>query len=153
VKRCDEVASSIFIAEHGRRWQLPARRQIDAAIDGKWLELLKQVSPGITAAVVLEQPTSPGAAGQLGVIEQAKGAFGVAVKPAALGDPGAIERAIAGAHAENGGVIVTVSPLSTVNRDLIIALAARYKAPADYPLRYFAASGGLLSYGPDRLEP
>jgi putative ABC transport system substrate-binding protein len=50
-------------------------------------------------------------------------------------------------------VIVTVSPLSTVNRDRIIALAARYKVPAVYPLRYFAVSGGLISYGPDRLEP
>jgi putative ABC transport system substrate-binding protein len=126
---------------------------IDAAIGGKWLDLLKQVSPSITAAVVLEQPTSPGAAGQLGVIEEVKGAFGVAVRPAALGEPDAIERAIAGAHAENGGVIVTVSPLSTVNSDLIIALAARYRVPAVYPLRYFVVSGGLLSYGPDRLEP
>ena len=50
-------------------------------------------------------------------------------------------------------MIVTVSPLSTVNRDRIIALAARYKVPAVYPLRYFAVSGGLISYGPDRLEP
>jgi putative tryptophan/tyrosine transport system substrate-binding protein len=46
-----------------------------------------------------------------------------------------------------------VSPLSTVNRDRIIALSARYKVPAVYPLRYFAVSGGLISYGPDRLEP
>jgi putative tryptophan/tyrosine transport system substrate-binding protein len=46
-----------------------------------------------------------------------------------------------------------VSPLSTVNRSRIIALAAHYKVPAVYPLRYFAVSGGLISYGPDRLEP
>jgi putative ABC transport system substrate-binding protein len=69
------------------------------------------------------------------------------------GEPGEIERAIVAAHEASGGVIVTVSPLSTVNRDRIISLAARYKVPAVYPLRYFAMSGGLISYGPDRLEP
>ena len=52
----------------------------------------------------------------------------------------------------HGDLIVTVSPLAAVHRDLIISLAAQYKVPAVYPLRYFAVSGGLISYGPDRLE-
>jgi putative tryptophan/tyrosine transport system substrate-binding protein len=126
---------------------------IDFGISGKWLELLKQISPGITKAVVFRQSSSPGAVGQLAAIRAAARSFGVEVMPAGLRDPGEIERAVAGAHEANGGVIVTVSPLATVHRDLIISLAARYKVPAVYPLRYFAVSGGLISYGPERLEP
>jgi putative ABC transport system substrate-binding protein len=125
---------------------------IDFGISGKWLELLKQISPGITKVVVFEQPSSPGAAGQVRAIQLAAPSFGVEITSAGLGD-GEIERAMVTEHEANGGVIVTVSPLSTVNRDRIIALAARYKVPAVYPLRYFAVSGGLISYGPDRLEP
>jgi putative ABC transport system substrate-binding protein len=86
-------------------------------------------------------------------IESGAPSFGVEIASADLSEPGEIEKAIAAEHEVNGGAIITVSPLSTVNRDRIIALAARYKVPAVYPLRYFAASGGLISYGPDRLEP
>jgi putative ABC transport system substrate-binding protein len=126
---------------------------IDFGISGKWLELLKQISPSITKVVVFEQPSSPGAAGQVRAIQSAATSFGVEITSASLSEPGEIERAIVVEHEANGGVIVTVSPLSTLNRDRIIALAARYKVPAVYPLRYFAVSGGLISYGPDRLEP
>jgi putative ABC transport system substrate-binding protein len=126
---------------------------IDFGISGKWLELLKQISPGITKVVVFEQPSSPGAAGQLRAIQSAATLFGVEIMAADLSDPGEIERGIVAEHEANGGVIVTVSPLSTVNRSRIIALAAGYKVPAVYPLRYFVVSGGLISYGPDRLEP
>jgi len=102
---------------------------------------------------VFEQPSSPGAAGQVRTIQSVAPSFGVEITSAGLSEPGEIERAIVAEHEANGGVIVTVSPLSTVNRDRIIALAARYKVPAVYPLRYFTLSGGLISYGPDRLEP
>jgi putative tryptophan/tyrosine transport system substrate-binding protein len=122
-------------------------------ISGKWLELLKQISPGITKAVVIRQPSSPGGGGQLGAIQAVAPSFGVEVTPVGLRDPGEIERAVAVAHDTKGGLIVTVSPLATVHRDLIVSLAARYRVPAVYPLRYFAASGGVISYGPDRLEP
>jgi putative ABC transport system substrate-binding protein len=86
-------------------------------------------------------------------MQSAATSFGVEIASADLSEPGEIERAIVAEHEANGGVIVTVSPLSTVNRDRIIALAARNKVPAVYPLRYFADSGGLITYGPDRLEP
>jgi putative ABC transport system substrate-binding protein len=122
-------------------------------ISGKWLELLKQISPGITKAVVIRQPSSPGGGGQLGAIQAVAPSFGVEVTPVGLRDPGEIERAVAVAHDANGGLIVTVSPLATVHRDLIVSLAARYRVPAVYPLRYFVASGGLISFGPDRFEP
>jgi putative tryptophan/tyrosine transport system substrate-binding protein len=110
-------------------------------ISGKWLELLKQISPGITKAVVIRQPSSPGGGGQLGAIQAVAPSFGVEVTPVGLRDRGEIERALSIAHDANGGLIVTVSPLATVHRDLIISLAARYRVPAVYPLRYFAASG------------
>jgi putative ABC transport system substrate-binding protein len=126
---------------------------IDFGISGKWLELLKQISPSITKVVVFEQPSSPGAAGQVRAIQSAATSLGVEITSASLSEPGEIERAIVAEREANGGVIITVSPLSTVNRDRIIALAARYKVPAIYPLRYFPVSGGLISYGPDRLEP
>jgi putative tryptophan/tyrosine transport system substrate-binding protein len=125
---------------------------LEYSFAGKWLELLKQISPGITKAVVLRQPSSPGGGGQLGAIQAVAPSFGVEVAPAGL-DAGEIERAAAIAHNANGGLIVTVSPLATVHRDLIISLAARYRVPVVYPLRYFTLSGGLISYGPDRLEP
>ena len=66
---------------------------------------------------------------------------------------GEIERAVTTlSHEANAGLIVTLSPLATVHRDLIINLAARYRIPAVYPQRYFATSGGLISYGPERVE-
>jgi putative ABC transport system substrate-binding protein len=125
----------------------------DFGISGKWLELLKQISPGVTKAVVMRQPSSPGGGGQLGAIQAVAPSFGVEVTPLGLRDADEIERAVIIAHDANVGLIVTVSPLATVHRDLIISLAARYRVPAVYPLRYFTVSGGLISYGPDRLEP
>jgi putative ABC transport system substrate-binding protein len=125
----------------------------DFGISGKWLELLKQISPGVTKAVVMRQSSSPGGGGQLGAIQAVAPSFGVEVTPVGLRDADEIERAVIIAHDANGGLIVTVSPLATVHRDLIISLAARYRVPAVYPLRYFTVSGGLISYGPDRLEP
>ena len=121
-------------------------------ISGKWLELLKQIVPGLTKAVVLRQPSSPGGGG-LGAIQAVAPSFGVEITPVGLRDADELERAVTVAHDAKGGLIVTVSPLATVHRDLIVSLAARYRVPAVYPLRYFATSGGLISYGPDRLEP
>ena len=122
-------------------------------ISGKWLELLKQIVPGLTKAVVIRQPSSPGGGGQLGAIQAVAPSFGVEITPVGLRDADELERAVTVAHDAKGGLIVTVSPLATVHRDLIVSLAARYRVPAVYPLRYFATSGGLISYGPDRLEP
>jgi len=79
--------------------------------------------------------------------------FGVELIPVGMRDAGEIERGMAAfARGSNGGLIVTASPLATVHRDLIVALAARYKLPAVYYERYFAAFGGLISYGPDFID-
>ena len=122
-------------------------------IAGKWLELLKQITPHMTRAVVIRDPSSPGGGGQVGAIQALAPSLRVEVTSVGLRDAGEIERAVTVAREANGGLIVTVSPLATVNRELIITLAAQHRVPAVYPLRYFATSGGLLSYGPERLEP
>jgi putative ABC transport system substrate-binding protein len=123
------------------------------SLSGKWLELLKQITPRVTRAVVIRDPSSPGGGGQLGAIEAMGPSLGVEVTPVGLREAGEIERAVTVAREANAGLIVTLSPLATVNRELIITLAARHRVPAVYPLRYFATSGGLISYGPERLEP
>jgi putative ABC transport system substrate-binding protein len=81
-------------------------------------------------------------------------AFGVELRPVGVRDAGEIERADPAFACEpNGGLIVPASPLSIVQRDLIITLAARHRLPAVYSLRFFVTSGGLISYGPDTIEP
>jgi putative tryptophan/tyrosine transport system substrate-binding protein len=122
-------------------------------IAGKWLELLKQITPHMTRAVVIRDPSSPGGGGQVGAIQALAPSLRVEVTSVGLRDAGEIERAVTVAREANGGLIVTVSPLATVNRELIITLAAQHRVPTVYPLRYFATSGGLISYGPERLEP
>jgi putative ABC transport system substrate-binding protein len=121
------------------------------SLAGKWLELLKEVSPGITRVAVLRDPSITAGTGQFAVIQSVAPSFGVDLRPIDPRDPANIERALAAfARVENEGMIVTASTSSVANRDLIIALAARYKIPAVYHERgLYAAAGGLISYGPN----
>ena len=120
------------------------------AIGAKWLELLKEITPGITRVAILRDPTTAAGMGQFGAIQSVAPSFGVEVNPLSLRDAGEIERGVADfADSPNGGMIVTGAPLATLHRDLIIALAARHKLPAIYASRFFAAAGGLAYYGPD----
>jgi putative ABC transport system substrate-binding protein len=122
-------------------------------ISPKWLELLKQIAPHVTRAAVLRDPTVASGTGQLGAIQGAAPSFGIELRPIDLRDAGDIERSVAAfARTSNGGLIVTGSALAASHRDLIVKLAARYRLPAVYPARYFVSSGGLISYGPDRVE-
>jgi putative tryptophan/tyrosine transport system substrate-binding protein len=122
-------------------------------ISGKWLELLKEIAPGVTRVAVLRDPAIAAGTGQLGAIQSAAPSFGVELSPLGVRDPGEIERAITTfARSSNGGMIVTVSTLAGVHRDLIVTLAARYKLPAVYYARYIVAGGGLISYGPDFVD-
>jgi putative tryptophan/tyrosine transport system substrate-binding protein len=123
------------------------------SIGGKWLELLKEIAPGITRAAVIRDPALTAGGGQLGVIQAVAPSVRVEVSPVNVRDAGEIERAItAFARSPNGGLIVTGSTLALVHRDLIITLAAQYKLPAVYFARYFVVSGGLISYGPALVE-
>ena len=116
---------------------------------GKWLELLKQIAPAVTRAAVLRDPDIAAGIGQFAVIQSVAPSVGIDVSPIDLREPAQIERAIARfAQTPNGGMIVTASAIAAVHLDLIIAAAARYKLPAIYVQRAYAAAGGLISYGP-----
>jgi putative tryptophan/tyrosine transport system substrate-binding protein len=123
-------------------------------ISGKWLELLKEIAPHVTRAAVIRDPTIAAGAGQLGAIQSVAPSLGVELRPLGVRDAGEIERAItAFAHSPNDGLIVTGSALAVVHRELITTLAARYRLPAVYTLPLMANAGGLISYGPDSIDP
>ena len=123
------------------------------SISGKWLELLKQIAPGVSRVAVLgDSSTSTGPA-QFGVIQAVAPMLRVEVNAFNKRDADEIERTITTfAQSPNGGLIVTPGGPAFTHRDLIIGLAARYKLPAVYFERLFVVAGGLLSYGPDRID-
>jgi len=123
------------------------------SLGGKWLELLKQIAPTVTRVAVLRDAATPSGTGQFAAIQAVAPSFNVDVVPVNMRDAGDLEHAIAAfARSPNGGLILTGSNLSVLHRDLIIALAAQYKLPAVYYERFYAAAGGLVSYGSDRIE-
>jgi putative ABC transport system substrate-binding protein len=120
------------------------------SLSGKWLELLKQIAPSVTRAVVLRDPAIPTGIGLFGVIQAVAPSLRVEVIPANVRDAGEIQRAVvAFARSPNGGLIVAPSGLVQLHRDLIVTLAAQHNLPAVYYERFFVAAGGLISYGPD----
>jgi putative ABC transport system substrate-binding protein len=124
------------------------------SLSGKWLELLKQLAPGVTRAAVLRDPTVGTGTSQFAVIQAVASSLGVEAIPVNVYDAGEIERSVgAFARSDNGGLIVTAGALTLAHRDLISALATQHRLPAVYPYRYFAAAGGLISYGPDVIDP
>ena len=123
------------------------------SLSGKWLELLKQMAPGMTQAAVLRDPTIIAGIAQFAIIQSVAPSIGVEAIPINVGNATEIEHAIdAFARESNGGLIVTADPATAVHRDLIITLAARHKLPAVYSARYFVTSGGLISYGPNYVD-
>jgi ABC-type uncharacterized transport system substrate-binding protein len=123
-------------------------------ISAKWLELLKEIAPRVTRAAVIRDAAIASGTGQWGAIQTAAPSFGVEVSPLNLRDAGEIERDVAAfARSSNAGLIVTASTLAVVHRDLIFTLAARHKLPAVYSSPFLVAAGGLISYGPDSIDP
>lgn len=123
------------------------------ATSGKWLELLKEIAPGVTRAAVLRDPTISSGRGQFDAIQLAAVSFGVALHPVDVRDAGEIERGVtAFAQGSAGGLIVTAGALANAHRDLIVTLAARLGLPAIYFQRFFVSAGGLISYGVDFIE-
>ena len=121
-------------------------------ISAKWLELLKEIAPGVTRAAVIREPTVAGI-GQIGAMQAVAPSFGVELSPVDVRDASEIERALADfARASNSGLIVTASTSSIAQRERIVTLAARHRLPAIYPSRRDAAVGGLISYGPDVID-
>jgi len=121
---------------------------------GKWLELLKEVAPGVKRVAVIRDGSVPAGSGGFAAIQTVAASFAVELTPVGVHDVTEIERGVtAFATGPNGGLI-TVGPASSVRqyRDLIIGLAARHRLPAVYPAGDFVAAGGLLSYGIDLIE-
>jgi len=127
---------------------------VEYSFSGKWLELLKELSPRVMRAAILRDLGLASGSGQLGAIQSVAPSLGVELTPLNVSDAGAIERSLAAfARSPNGGMIVTGSTLALVHRKLIITLADRHRLPAVYPQRPFIASGGLISYGTDSIDP
>ncbi|MGA8748944.1 MAG: ABC transporter substrate-binding protein [Pseudolabrys sp.] len=123
------------------------------SLSAKWLELLKEVAPGVKRVAVIRDPEISGGTGQFGAIQTAAPSLGLDLIAISPREAGEVERAIAAfARTPNGGLITTSSALAVIRRDLIIGLAAKHKLPAIYHRRLFAASGGLISYGPDVID-
>jgi len=121
-------------------------------MSAKWLELLKEIAPGVMRAAVIRDASASGV-GQFAGIQTASATFRMAVTPIGVGDVAEIERGItAFARSPHGGLIVTGSALSAVHHDLIVSLAARHKLPAAYYSRFFVRNGGLVSYGADLVD-
>ena len=122
-------------------------------VGGKWLELLKDTAPGSSRVAVLHDPDNPSQIAYWQGVEAAAPTFGVQLTRADVRNAADIERAINDfAQQPNGALVVTPTAVTTLHRDLIIALAARHRLPAIYPYRYFATSGGFISYGVDLAE-
>jgi putative ABC transport system substrate-binding protein len=127
--------------------------QFEYGIGAKWLEVLREIAPSTTRAAVIRDPAITAGIGQWGAIQSVSSSVAIEVTPVNLVDAGEIERGLtAFARSPKGGLIVTASALAVVHRDLIIALAARLRLPAVYYERYFAAAGGLVSYGSNNVE-
>jgi putative ABC transport system substrate-binding protein len=123
---------------------------IEYGFGGKWLELLKEIAPGVTRVGVLRDAATSVGVGLFGAIQSAAPSVGVELTPINVRDPGALERDVAAfSRQANGGLIVTASALAFTHRDLIVALAAQHKLPTVYFSTEFARAGGLASTSAD----
>jgi putative ABC transport system substrate-binding protein len=127
--------------------------QFEYSLSAKWVELLKEIAPGVTRAAVFWDPAITAGIGQFAIIQSVAPSVGMEVSPVNIRDAAETERAVAAfARQPNGGLIVTASALAQVHRDLIVTLAARHKLPAVYFQRILVTRGGLISYGVDVVD-
>jgi putative ABC transport system substrate-binding protein len=123
------------------------------ATSGKWLELLKEIAPGVTRAAIIQDPSITSGTGQLAAIQAVAPSLGMELTPVDVRDVSGIEYSVAKfTSGSNCGLIVTISPLALRHRELIIVLAAKHRLPGVYPWRVFVDEGGLISYGPDDID-
>jgi putative ABC transport system substrate-binding protein len=122
------------------------------AIGAKWLELLREIAPGVTRVAVLRDSAIAAGIGQFAAI-QTVAPIGIELSAIDFHDPDAIEPAVAEfAQGPNGGLVVTGSPFGAAHPEVIAALAARHKLPAVYPFGRYVSAGGLVSYGSDLVS-
>jgi putative ABC transport system substrate-binding protein len=123
------------------------------SLSTKWLGLLKEIAPSLVRASVLRDVSNPAGINQFSAIQGVAQPLGIEVFAINIHDAGEIERAVTDfSRLPNGGLIVTPTAGQSIHRDLIITLAARLKLPAVYADPEVVAAGGLISYGPDRVD-
>jgi ABC-type uncharacterized transport system substrate-binding protein len=125
----------------------------EKTLGGKWLGLLKELSPGLKRVAMLLHPENPGAAAEVQSVNDAAATAGVTLTIAPVHDTSEIERAVADfARGTDGGLVIMGDFLTVTYRDVVVRLAAQHKLPAVYSTRAFMASGGLAAYGPDATD-
>jgi putative ABC transport system substrate-binding protein len=126
---------------------------LETGMSAKWIELLKEIAPGVKRAAVLRTLATATGPGQFGAIQAVAPSLGVELRPIDTGNAGEIERAVVAFASEpNGGLIAATGGGVLKHRELIVALAARHRLPAIYAYRSHVVSGGLMSYGNDNLD-
>ena len=122
--------------------------QFEYSLAGKWLDLLREVAPGVTRVGLLREPLNPAGIGQWAALQVAAEPSGIELSPVPIRTADEIERGIAAfAREARGGLIAAVGANTVIHRQTIIDGAARFKLPAVYPYRHFAVDGGLIAYG------
>jgi putative ABC transport system substrate-binding protein len=123
------------------------------SIGGKWLQVIKECAPAVSSVAVIFDPANPSWAPYLRTVEAAAPTFGMQLTPAGVTNAADIERDLTTfSRKPNGAVVVFPGPVTVLHRDTIIAMAAQHRLPAVYPYRFYALSGGLVSYGIDLPE-
>jgi putative tryptophan/tyrosine transport system substrate-binding protein len=125
----------------------------EPSMGGKWIELLKEIAPGVVRMVVLMDPETPVHVALWRAAQSAASSLGVQVTAAQVHDRDEVEHAITiSARQTDGGLVVFPHVITATNRNLIVELAAKHRLPAIYPFRFFPSAGGLFSYGIDQVE-
>jgi putative ABC transport system substrate-binding protein len=127
--------------------------QFEYSLSSKWVDLLKQIAPGVKRVAEIRDPAITAGVAQFAVVQATASAAALEVTPVNVRDVADIERTIASfAQVPNGGVIVTASAQASSHRDNIIATVAKYRLPTVYFRINFVKSGGLISYGIDLAD-
>jgi putative ABC transport system substrate-binding protein len=150
----DPVSAGFVVSLAKPGANLTGFMSFDYEIGAKWLELLKEIAPNLVRVGAIRDPTSTASIGQLSAVQSAARLSRVEVSPLGGQDGKDIERTITEfARGSNSGLIALASPVINNNSNLIVSLAARHRLPAIYAFRTFVADGGLISYGPDPIDP
>jgi len=149
----DPVASGLVESLARPGGNVTGFMSFEVGVSAKWLELLKEIAPGLKRAAVLRTLATAVGPGQFGAIQTVAPSLGVELRPIDTHDAEQIERAVTAFASEpNSGLIATTGGGVLNNRELIVALAARHRLPAIYAYRQHVMSGGLMSYDLDNLD-
>jgi putative tryptophan/tyrosine transport system substrate-binding protein len=153
VQVADPVGAGMVASMEHPGGNITGFANINDALAAKWLQLLKEAAPRLTRVVIIRNPVAASAVRMLHAIEAVAPTLGVDLNPVSAVEPADIKLVTKKfARQPNVGLIVLPDAIVTVNRDLIISLAAQYQLPAIYPFRFFATAGGLMSYGVDTVD-